>query len=112
MKFQDVPDRLGFTQKQIADAVGTSKQNLGQYLRRGTRGNSLSTVVRDVCDAFDIDREEVFFRDAFDDPSTGEIHRHLNAAIECLEMAALAGADQEGAERLKKLIFEFGNQLL
>lgn len=107
MKFTDIPTRLGFTQAGIAQTLGIRPQSIGPYFQRATRGK-VSKVVRDVCAVLDLSMETVFFQDAFDHPEAEDLHHHLSAAIECLEMAGLAGADLEEIERLKRAAFALG----
>lgn len=93
MKFQDIPQHLGITAKQLADMAGIQKQNLHAYLK-GAKGKS-STVVLHVCAVADLNREEVFFPDTFNHPWGGDPAKPaywLALAVEALREAQDRGA--------------------
>jgi predicted transcriptional regulator len=100
MTIQDLKHRLGVTQTEIAQEIGTTLSTVNDYIS-GRRGKK-SKVVERICVEYDLYYEEVFFSDRVE---TFHItSKPFNLAIEGLTLAAEAGADKEQCEKLIALI--------
>jgi transcriptional regulator with XRE-family HTH domain len=100
MKINKLPQRLGLTQTEIAQDIGTTLSTLNDYMT-GRRGKT-STVVEKLCLEYDLYYEEVFFQDRVE--TFHVTSKTFNLAIEGLILAAEAGADKEACEKLIALI--------
>lgn len=110
MTLKELIKSLPISAAALAATMGVKPQSLTPYIR-GSR-NVKSKLISDLLMVAEANREEVFFKDAFND-ALGDDREHpcywLSLAIEACSQAAQRGAD---VEAIKAAILETGRDLL
>lgn len=106
MKFNEIPNRLGIEKKDVAESIGSTKQNLTPYWN-GERFK-LSDIEKRVMINLDLNREVIFFKDAFEITDTESPQYWLSLALEALHIATEKGAN---IEHIVAEIRNYGNSL-
>lgn len=96
MKFNEIPQRLGIEKKDVAESIGSTKQNLTPYWN-GARFQ-LSDIEKRVMINYDLSREVVFFRPAFFIHSQDTPQYWLSLALEALQIAKEKGVNIDEIE--------------
>ena len=106
MKFNEIPNRLGIEKKDVAESIGSIKQNLTPYWN-GARFQ-ISDIEKRVMINYDLSREVIFFRPAFFVHESNTPQYWLSLALEALQIAKEKGVN---IDEIKTQIINLGESL-